>query len=112
MTEGSTTTAYTISANQTPTEDITIQLEYSGSAKPGLDFGIVNPVIMLSGNTQVQFTIDTYADPIAESMESFTVDFTEADGGGFDQVTNNGSNVTTTITNVGGGQPTTAAYIE
>ena len=84
--EGETTTNYTITINETPTSDVTVNFTYSGTAADGTDFTGTASATILAGATSGTFTIDTLDDAFAEGTENFTIAIDSASGGGFENV--------------------------
>ena len=98
--EGATTTNYTVSVDQAPSVDLTVNFTYSGTAFDGTDFTGMASATILVGNTTASFTLDTLTDTIAESAESIIIDIDSFSGGGFESVQEHATNnqVTTSIT--------------
>ena len=100
MSKGAATTNYTVSVDQTPASDITVNLSYSGTAVDGTDFTGVSNVTIVGGTTSTTFTLNTIADLIAEGVETIVIDIASVSGGGFEAIAENlaANQVTTTIT--------------
>ena len=99
VTEGNTTTDYTVSVDQTPTSTLTVNFTYSGVAIDGTDFTGVGSVTIAAGSTSTTFKIATIDDNLAEGSEIYTVTISSVTGGGFELVSANpaANHVDTTI---------------
>ena len=97
--EGDTTTNYTVSVDQVPVTDVTVNLAYSGTATNGSDFAGVASVTILAGDSNVDFTIDTLNDAVFEGAEDIVVDIDSINGGGFEGIVEHATQnqVTTSI---------------
>jgi T1SS-143 domain-containing protein len=76
ITEGETSTAYTVSVDQPAsdvTSPITVELTYSGVAVDGTDFTGVANVTIPVGSSSVDFNLSTIDDATWENSESFTI---------------------------------------
>ena len=98
--EGDTTTNYTVSVDQTPVTDITVNLTYTGTATDGTDYTAQTSVTIAAGTTSVNFTLPTTDDVYAEGTEQIVINIDSITGGGFEQIVEHATdnNVTTTIT--------------
>ena len=98
--EGAVTADYTVSVDQVPGTDITVNLSYSGTAIDGADFTGVASVLIAGGTTSNTFSLNTLADALAEGVESIVIDIDSISGGGFEAIAENTSanQVTTAIT--------------
>ena len=99
VTEGAATANYTVSVDQTPATDITVNLAYSGTAVDGTDFTGVASVLISGGSTSNTFSLNTIADAFAEGVETIVIDIASISGGGFEAIAENlaANQVTTTI---------------
>ncbi|MEL6895961.1 MAG: Calx-beta domain-containing protein, partial [Planctomycetota bacterium] len=100
VSEGDTTTDYTVTLNETPLSPVTINLTYSGTAADGTDYTSQATVTIPAGSTAATFTLDSIEDTLVESNETVVVTIGSISGGGFEatpvaHATNN--SVTTTI---------------
>ena len=100
--EGQTTTAYTVSINgAAPTSNVTVALNYSGTAANGVDFTGVANVTILAGSSNTTFTLPTIDDVLVEGAENITITLGAITGtGGFEAIAVNSAanSVTTSIT--------------
>ncbi len=98
--EGDTTTPYTLVVDATPVEDITVTLNYSGTATDGSDFAGVATVIIPAGLTSATFTLDALDDALYEGDETIVIDIESITGGGFEAIAADPGNnqLITTIT--------------
>jgi len=99
VTEGATTTDYTVTLSDPAASDVTVDLTYSGVAADGTDFTGVASVLVANGTSSQTFTIDTLEDLLIEGAESFTITISTISGGGFENLIAHPVNnsVTTTI---------------
>ena len=99
VTEGATTTDYTVTVTDAPAIDLVVNLTYSGTATDGSDFTGVADVTIVAGTTSSTFTIGTIDDPLNEGIETFVVDIDSFEGGGYEAVAAHATQnqVTTTI---------------
>ncbi len=102
--EGTTTSDYTVSIDQTTTQDVTVYFTYTGVAVDGTDFtGVASTVIPAGATPSDTFTITTIDDNILENSESFTITISSITGnGGLEDLridTANNSVVTTILDN-------------
>ena len=97
--EGATTANYTVSVDQTPASDITINLSYSGTAVDGTDFTGVANVSIPGGSTSNTFTLNTIVDTLSEGVETIVIDIASLSGGGFEAIAENtvANHITTTL---------------
>ena len=101
VTEGSTTTNYTVSLGQAAVTPVTVNLNYGGTATGGgNDYTGVVSVTIPAGATSVTFALPTTDDVLDEPNETVIVSLGSISGGGFEAIAAHGTNnsVTTTIT--------------
>ncbi|RXJ72774.1 hypothetical protein CS022_14180, partial [Veronia nyctiphanis] len=104
VTEGETTSNYTVSLTEPAATDVTVQLLYSGTATDGSDYTAVTSVTIPAGQSSVNFTINTLDDGLSEDGEAFTVTIGNVGGGGFESlIVGNQNSVETTINDEGQG---------
>ena len=98
--EGAATTNYTVSVDQTPTSDITVNLAYSGTATDGTDFTGVASVTIIAPATSTTFSLATIDDTLYEGAENIVIDIVSITGGGFESIVTDSvlNSVTTSIT--------------
>ena len=113
VTEGDTTTPFTVSVDETPVADITVTLTYSGTAADGTDFTGIASATILAGQTSTRFTIDTIDDPLAEGAEDIVIAIDAITGGGFENIAASAANasVTTTINDEAPGDTATVSLV-
>ncbi|MCP3955179.1 MAG: hypothetical protein GY697_23615, partial [Desulfobacterales bacterium] len=99
ITEGETA-AYTVSVDETPTSDITVNFTYTGVAADGTDFTGVSSVTIPANSSSAPVNVASIDDPYLEGAESYTITIDSITGGGFENIeAESGSDsVTTTIT--------------
>jgi hypothetical protein len=71
---------YTISIDKPSSQDVLVNLAYSGTATNGEDYVGVTSVIVPAGQTSVQFNVNTLEDGIFEGDESIIITITVAVG--------------------------------
>ena len=76
VTEGDTTTSYTITLSEEVPADnsVTVIFAYSGAADDGTDFTGVASIDVTAGNDFATFTLDSIDDALAEGVESFVIE--------------------------------------
>ncbi|MEC5388372.1 immunoglobulin-like domain-containing protein, partial [Uliginosibacterium sp. H3] len=99
VTEGATTTNYTVSLGQAAATPVTVNLTYTGTATNGSDYTGVVSVTIPAGATNATFNLATIDDALADSGETIIVSLGSITGGGFEAIAANpsGNSVTTTI---------------
>jgi len=98
--EGEAPATYTVSVNEAPTQDMTVDISYSyTSAESGDIVEGTTQVTIAANTTEVSFSVDTVDDAYAEGDEDFIVSISNPSLGGFEAVAVNPaqSSVTTTI---------------
>jgi hypothetical protein len=98
--EGEAPATYTVSVNEAPTQDMTVDISYSyTSAETGDIVEGTTQVTIAANTTEVSFSVDTVDDAYAEGDEDFIVSISNPSLGGFEAVAVNPaqSSVTTTI---------------
>jgi hypothetical protein len=99
VTEGATTTGYTVSLGQAAFTPVTVNLTYSGTATDGSDFTRVVSVTVPAGATSATFNLATIDDTIDEANENIVVTLGSITGGGFEAIAADSAanTVTTTV---------------
>ncbi|MEC5388368.1 Calx-beta domain-containing protein, partial [Uliginosibacterium sp. H3] len=100
VTEGATTTNYTVSLGQAAATAVTVNLTYSGTATGGgSDYTGVVSVTIPAGATSATFTLPTTNDVFDEPDETVVITLGSISGGGFEAIAANpaANSVTTTI---------------
>ncbi|MBK7686013.1 MAG: hypothetical protein IPJ25_08340 [Rhodocyclaceae bacterium] len=77
---------YTISLTSPAQSDVTVTLNYSGTAVNGADISGSTTVVILAGTSSTDFSITANEDLIAESTKSFTLTIGSAVGGNFENL--------------------------
>ncbi|MFP8967162.1 immunoglobulin-like domain-containing protein [Pokkaliibacter sp. CJK22405] len=83
--EGDTGT-FTVTLDQVPTEDVTVQLTYSGVAIDGTDFTSTHTVTIAAGQQTATFDLYAIDDNLVEGDEIVNVSITSVTGGGFEDI--------------------------
>ena len=95
------TAQYTISLSNPPQGDVTVEIQYSGTAN-GSDFTGTLPleITIPSGTSSYDLDLSTFDDSIVEGAENITLTLTNPTGGNFENliIAPDGGSVTTTIT--------------
>ncbi|MCG3188443.1 MAG: hypothetical protein LKCHEGNO_00433 [Burkholderiaceae bacterium] len=100
VTEGATTTAYTVTLGQAAVTPVTMNLAYGGTASGGgTDYSGVVSVTIPAGSTSATFTLPTTNDALDEANETIVVSLGSISGGGFEAIAADpgAASVTTTI---------------
>ncbi|ODA29446.1 retention module-containing protein, partial [Veronia pacifica] len=97
--EGQTTDKYTVSLPVAGKTDVTVEIEYTGTATDGSDYKGVYLLTIPAGQSQVQFDIETLDDGLADNGETIIVTLGNVGGGTFEDlgVDPAAASVTTTI---------------
>ncbi|MDC7714382.1 type I secretion C-terminal target domain-containing protein, partial [Vogesella sp. LYT5W] len=105
--EGEATASYSINLSQKAETDVTVTLNYSGTASDGSDYIKQIEVKIPAGADHAEFNLSTLDDAIADNGETIIVTLGQATGGGFEAIAANPaqSSVTTTIVDETGNDP-------
>ncbi|MDC7698837.1 retention module-containing protein, partial [Vogesella indigofera] len=105
--EGETTASYSINLSQKAETEVTVTLNYSGTASDGSDYNKQIEVKIPAGADQAEFDLSTLDDAIADNGETIIVTLGQTTGGGFEAIAVNPaqSSVTTTIVDETGNDP-------
>ncbi|MDC7712059.1 type I secretion C-terminal target domain-containing protein [Vogesella indigofera] len=97
--EGEITAKYRVSMSQKAETEVTITLNYSGTAADGSDYTKQVEVKILAGADHAEFDLTTLDDALEEGDEKIVVTLGQTTGGGFEAIAVNPaqSSVTTTI---------------
>jgi len=68
VSEGETTSDYTIEITESPTEDLTVEFTYSGTATQDIDYTAKNSIVIKKGYNSATFQLVTLDDNAPESM--------------------------------------------
>ncbi|MDC7709108.1 retention module-containing protein, partial [Vogesella indigofera] len=105
--EGETTASYSINLSQKAETEVTVTLNYSGTASDGSDYNKQIEVKIPAGADHAEFDLSTLDDAIADNGETIIVTLGQTTGGGFEAIAANPaqSSVTTTIVDETGNDP-------
>ncbi|MDC7691711.1 retention module-containing protein, partial [Vogesella indigofera] len=105
--EGETTASYSINLSQKAETEVTVTLNYSGTASDGSDYNKQIEVKIPAGADHAEFDLSTLDDAIADNGEAIIVTLGQTTGGGFEAIAANPaqSSVTTTIVDETGNDP-------
>ena len=102
--EGQVTTDYTVALTDengntvVATEDIAVDITYTGTASDGSDYISEAQVIVPAGSSNVTFNLSTLDDAIPEDDETIILTIGTASDGGFEVLELGEDSVITTIT--------------
>jgi hypothetical protein len=86
-TEGHVTADYTLTLDKAATTDMTVRLNYAGTATDGVDYaGAVVEVTIMAGSTSATVALSALHDHAVEGTESVIVSIAGTSGGGFENV--------------------------
>jgi len=95
------TASYTVSLTNPAHSDVTVSINYTGTATNGVDYSGVATVIIHSGQSSANFNITTIDDKLIESPENIVLTIGAVNGGGFESLVaasvDSGGRVITTI---------------
>ncbi len=77
---------YTLTLSEPATEDVTVQITYTGTASDGSDYLAVEEVVIPAGQTSVTFELPIQDDALAEGAETVVLTLKDPTGGGFESI--------------------------